>query len=120
MKRTPRVQRKRRHARVRARVKGTPTRPRLCIFRSLNHTYAQIIDDSVGNTICSASTLDREIRERVDGETKKGEAQMVGELIARRAKGRGVTTVVFDRGGYKYHGRVRAVADGARGGGLIF
>lgn len=116
----PRLARIRRHERVRAKVKGTPERPRLCVFRSLNHIYAQVIDDTRGNTLASASTLDPELREQLDGKTKKAQAELVGQLVARRAKEKGIETVVFDRGGYKYIGRVQALADAARKEGLKF
>jgi len=116
----PRLARIRRHERVRAKVKGTPERPRLCVFRSLNHIYAQVIDDTRGNTLASASTLDPELRDRLDGKTKKAQAELVGQLVARRAKEKGIETVVFDRGGYKYIGRVQSLADAARKEGLKF
>src|SRR5262249_23427538 len=113
--------RKRRHVRVRAKVNGTPSRPRLNVFRSSAHIYAQVIDDSVGHTLVSASDLEAEIRERVgEGATKTAKAKTVGQIIAERAKAAGIDTVVFDRGGFLYHGRVKAVADGAREGGLVF
>jgi len=117
---TPRLARLRRHARVRKKVKGTPSRPRLCVFRSLNHIYAQVIDDTKGHTLVSASTLDPEIRPQTNGKTKAAEAELVGALIAKRALSQGITEVVFDRGGYKYHGRVKALAEAARQGGLKF
>ena len=120
MKTNPRAKRVKRHARVRAKVIGTSERPRLCVFRSLNHTYAQVIDDASGHTLCAASTLDREIRENMDGKTKKEAAEMVGELVAGLASEKGITRVVFDRGGYKYHGRVKALAEAAREKGLVF
>jgi large subunit ribosomal protein L18 len=109
-----------RHARVRRKVKGTSERPRLAVFRSLNHVYAQVIDDSQGVTLAAASTLDSELRGQRDGKVKAETSKGVGQLIARRAKERGVSEVVFDRGGYKYHGRVKALADAAREGGLVF
>ncbi|MCX7911418.1 MAG: 50S ribosomal protein L18 [Dehalococcoidales bacterium] len=112
--------RKRRHARVRKKISGTSERPRLSVFRSLNHIYAQIIDDSRGHTLVSASTLDAEIAENTKGKTKTARAEMVGALIAKRALEEGITQVVFDRGGFKYHGRVKALADAARKGGLKF
>lgn len=108
--------RQKRHNRVRARVMGTPERPRLNIFRSLNHIYAQVIDDISGHTLVAASTLDKGI----DQTAKMEEAKSVGKLVAERAKAQGITKVVFDRGGYLYHGRVKALADGAREGGLDF
>lgn len=109
-----------RHARVRKRVFGSPGRPRLNVFRSLRHIYAQIIDDSNGRTLASASTLDAELREAVDGSGKLGAAQAVGQLVATRAIQKGIKRVVFDRAGYKYHGRVKALADAAREAGLEF
>ena len=115
-----RIARQRRHARVRAKVKGTTTRPRLCVFRSLNHIYAQVIDDSRGQTLTFASTLDSEIRGEVDGKAKMGAAELVGSLVAKRALSHGINQVVFDRGGYKYHGRVKTLAEAARREGLIF
>jgi large subunit ribosomal protein L18 len=110
----------RRHRRVRKTVFGTSERPRLSVFRSLEHIYAQIIDDTVGNTLISASTLDKEIRGRCEGMKKSEKAKVVGKLLAERALARGVTRVVFDRGGYKYHGRVKALAEAAREAGLDF
>ncbi len=115
-----RVQRKRRHARVRAKVEGTASRPRLCVFRSLDHIYAQIIDDSRGHTLATASTLDPEIKDEITGKVKTAKAELVGSLVAKRALTKGINQVVFDRGGYKYHGRVKALADAARHGGLKF
>ena len=115
-----RTARQRRHIRVRVKVEGTTLRPRLCVFRSLNHIYAQVIDDSRGHTLASASTLDSEINGELDGKAKAGEAELVGSLIATRALSQGINQVVFDRGGYKYHGRVKAVAEAARREGLIF
>lgn len=112
--------RHRRHARIRRKVSGTPERPRLNVFRSLEHIYAQIIDDWAGHTLASASTIDAEIKPRVDGLSKTEQAQVVGEVIAERALDKGIESVVFDRGGYKYHGRVRALAQAARDKGLRF
>ncbi|MDR7470416.1 MAG: 50S ribosomal protein L18 [Armatimonadota bacterium] len=112
--------RKRRHLRVRQRVSGTVTRPRLVVFRSLGHIYAQVVDDGQGHTLAAASTLDPELREQVKGKRKVEASRLVGELIARRARERGITRVVFDRAGYAYHGRVKALAEGARAGGLEF
>jgi len=114
-----RVARERRHARVRKRVEGTTDRPRLCVFRSLNHVYAQIIDDSRMHTLVSASTLDPEIKGG-DAGAKTAEAGLVGSLVAKRALSQGIKQVVFDRGGYKYHGRVKALAEAARSQGLVF
>lgn len=109
-----------RHKRVRAKVKGTPESPRLSVYRSLNHIYAQLIDDVKGVTLVTASTLDKEIKTQIEGKDKKEQAFMVGELIAKKAKSKKITTVVFDRGGYLYTGRVQNLADGARKGGLQF
>jgi len=117
---TPRERRLRRHLRVRKKVFGTPDRPRLAVFRSLNHIYAQIIDDLRGHTLVSASTLDPEIRDKVKGLRKTEAARVVGEVLGRRALAAGITRVVFDRGGFKYHGRVKALAEGARAAGLQF
>jgi len=114
------IARKRRHARVRARIAGTAERPRLNVFRSLGHIYAQVIDDTVGHTLASASTIDRELRDKVEGKGKSEAAKLVGQLVAERAQQAGIKTVVFDRGGYRYHGRVKALADGAREAGLEF
>ncbi len=112
--------RKRRHRRVRKKVHGTPERPRLNVFRSLNHIYAQIIDDEAGVTLVAASTIDRELRPKMQGLTKTEQARLVGLTVAQRALAKGITKVVFDRGGYKYIGRVKALAEGAREGGLEF
>lgn len=112
--------RKRRHRRIRSRVAGTAERPRLCVSRSLNHIYAQVIDDSAGHTICSASTVEPALRGDIEGKRKTEAAQVVGALVARRAKERGVDKVVFDRSGHRYHGRVKALADAAREEGLVF
>ena len=117
---TSRVRRHARHARVRNRVRGVAGRPRLVVFRSLRHMYAQIIDDTEGATLAAASSLDAEVKARKNGGSKADVAGIVGTLIAERATGAGVDTVVFDRGGYKYHGRVKAVAEAARKGGLSF
>jgi len=119
-KATPKAARLRRHNRVRAKVKGTSSRPRLCVFRSLNHIYAQIIDDSLGHTLTHASILDPEIKDKAVGKTKRDKAGLVGSLVAERALNEGITQVVFDRGGYKYHGRVKALAEAAREAGLKF
>ena len=110
----------RRHARVRINVQGTQERPRLCVFRSLSEIYAQVIDDKAGHTIVSASTIDQELRGKMEGLKKSEKAKMVGKMLATRAKDKGVQTVVFDRGGFKYSGRVKALADGAREVGLEF
>ena len=118
--RTPRELRLRRHARLRKRVKGSTARPRLSVFRSNIHIYAQVIDDTTGRTLAAASSKDRTLAGSLDGKTKTERAQAVGKLIAERAKNAGVEQVVFDRGGYEYHGRVQALADAAREGGLTF
>ncbi len=109
-----------RHLRTRAKVKGTASRPRLCVFRSLEHIYSQVIDDSRGHTLASASTIDPEIKDKIDGKKKTAQAGLVGSLVAKRASGAGIKHVVFDRGGYKYHGRVKTLAEAARKGGLKF
>ena len=109
-----------RHERVRNKISGTPERPRLCVFRSLSHIYAQIIDDVAGNTLVSCSTLDKEVAESVKELTQKEAAKVVGTEIAKRALEKGITEVVFDRGGYIYTGRVECLADGAREAGLKF
>lgn len=114
--RTPREQRLRRHIRVRRKVHGTAERPRLSVFRSLKHIYVQVIDDERGHTLAAAST--REVER--EGKTKTEEAAEVGRLVAERALAQGITKVVFDRGGYRYHGRVKAVAEAARAAGLQF
>ncbi|MBD5786780.1 50S ribosomal protein L18 [Cellulosimicrobium terreum] len=110
------VSRQRRHLRLRKKIKGTPARPRLVVTRSSRHLTAQVVDDTIGQTLASASTLEADLRAS-DGD-KSAKARKVGELVAARAKAAGVDSVVFDRGGNKYHGRVAAVADGAREGGL--
>ncbi|MFQ6016117.1 MAG: 50S ribosomal protein L18 [Anaerolineae bacterium] len=112
--------RKRRHGRVRLRVKGTAQRPRFNVFRSLKHIYAQVVDDARGQTLVAASTLEPGLRNRVKGLTKKEQAKLVGQVVAERALSKGIKQVTFDRGGYKYHGRVRSLAEGAREGGLQF
>ena len=116
----PRAARIRRHRRVRAKVGGISSRPRLCVFRSLKHIYAQVIDDSQGQALTSASTLDPEIKDEAVGKVKAAKAELVGSLVAQRALSKGINQVVFDRGGYKYHGRVKALAEAARRGGLKF
>jgi large subunit ribosomal protein L18 len=115
-----RVARLRRHQRIRRDLHGTAQRPRLNVFRSLEHIYAQVVDDDLGNTLVSASSLDPDLRGQLEGLTKSQQATRVGELVARRALAAGLKCVVFDRGGYPYHGRVKALADGAREGGLEF
>ena len=113
--------RQRRHLRVRAKVSGTTERPRLNVYRSSAHIYAQLIDDSAAKTLVAASDIESDFASRLpDGTTKSDKAKAVGQLIGERAKALGVTTVVFDRGGYRYHGRVKAVADAAREAGLDF
>ena len=112
--------RERRHARVRKQVFGNPERPRLNVFKSLTGIYAQIIDDMDGKTLVSASSVDKELREKVKGMKKSEQAKAIGQAIAERAKNKGISTVVFDRGGFRYTGRVKALADGAREGGLQF
>lgn len=114
------VARDRRHARVRKKVHGTAARPRLNVYRSLEHIYAQVIDDESGVTLLSASTVDTELRGDLAKLAKTEQAKAVGKAIADRAKAAGVETVVFDRGGYPYHGRVKALADASREGGLVF
>lgn len=109
-----------RHRRVRQKVTGTILRPRLCVFRSLNHIHAQLIDDSMGQTLVSMSTLDSQVRSKTDGMGKSKEAEIVGTLLAEKALNKGIKQVVFDRGGYKYHGRVKALAEAARKVGLEF
>ncbi len=101
-------------------MEGTASRLRLCVFRSLNHIYAQVIDDIKGHTLASASTLDAEIKGDAAGKVKTDKAKLVGVLIAERALSEGVSLVAFDRGGYKYHGRIKALAEAARQGGLKF
>lgn len=110
----------RRHRRVRARVNGTAARPRLNVFRSLTNIYAQVIDDESGHTLASASTIDKGVVGQLDGKNKVEAAKIVGQVLAERAKAVGISAVVFDRGGYRYHGRVAALAEGAREGGLNF
>ncbi len=112
--------RARRHERVRRHVHGTAGRPRLNVFRSLQHIYAQVIDDDLGYTLVAASSLDPDLRQQLAGLNKSQQAARVGKLVAQRAVAQGLKQVVFDRGGYPYHGRVKALADGAREGGLEF
>ena len=109
-----------RHARVRKKISGTPEMPRLCVYRSNKSIYAQVIDDTKGQTLVSASTIDPAIRGQLDEQTKTGAAQMVGKLVAERALNAGIKDVVFDRGGYLYTGRVAALAAAAREAGLNF
>ncbi len=112
--------RKIRHERVRKKISGTPERPRLCVFRSNKHIYAQVIDDVAGNTLAAASTVEKEIAAQLNDCDKKGEAKIVGKIVAERAIKAGIKEVVFDRGGYIYTGRVAELAAGAREGGLDF
>jgi large subunit ribosomal protein L18 len=112
--------RSRRHARVRAKIFGTSSRPRLSVFRSVAEIYAQLIDDVEGHTLVAASSIDQELRSKMQGLKKSEQAHLVGKTIAERAKSKGIETVVFDRGGFRYMGRVKQLADGAREGGLSF
>lgn len=113
-------ERQRRHLRVRKKVSGTAATPRLCIYRSLNHVYAQVIDDVKGVTLCSASTLEKDVKAAIKDLNKTDASKVVGKKVAEKAIAKGVKEVVFDRGGYLYTGRVQAVADGAREAGLNF
>jgi large subunit ribosomal protein L18 len=107
--------------RVRKRVKGTPSRPRLCVFRSLNNIYVQVIDDLTGKTLVSCSSIDKDMKDAVKAAKKKSELSLIiGEQVAKKAMTAGIKSVVFDRSRYQYHGRVKAVAEGARKGGLEF
>ncbi|HET6443984.1 MAG TPA: 50S ribosomal protein L18 [candidate division Zixibacteria bacterium] len=115
-----RLARRRRHRRVRMKISGTSERPRLNVYRSSKHIYAQVIDDTEGITMVAASTVDKEILPLVGGKQKKEQAVIVGKIVAERAMAAGISTVVFDRGGYQYHGRVEALAKSAREGGLKF
>jgi large subunit ribosomal protein L18 len=112
--------RRKRHYRMRARLAGTAARPRMNIYRSLDHIYVQVIDDEAGHTLISASTIDKEVAAQVVGKSKVEAAKIVGKVAGERAKQAGIEKIVFDRGGYRYHGRVAAVADGAREAGLVF
>jgi large subunit ribosomal protein L18 len=114
------IARVRRHSRVRKSLLGTADRPRLNVFRSLSGIYVQVIDDQSGRTLVSASTVDRDLREKLKGMKKSDQAKMIGQTVAERAKNKGIQSVVFDRGGYRYIGRIKALADGAREGGLQF
>ncbi|HJS19565.1 MAG TPA: 50S ribosomal protein L18 [Anaerolineales bacterium] len=114
------VARIRRHSRVRQNLMGTAERPRLNVFRSLSGIYAQVIDDQSGRTLVSASSVDRDLREKLKGMKKSEQAKIIGQTVAERAKDKGIQSVVFDRGGYRYIGRIKALADGAREGGLQF
>ena len=110
----------RKHDRVRKKIEGTPERPRLNVFRSLKHIYAQIIDDSTGNTLVAASTLDEALKSKSKSGGNKAAAREVGKLVAQKAVDKGIKQVVFDRGGYLYHGRIKELAEGAREAGLEF
>jgi len=110
----------RRHLRVRKKISGTPEMPRLNVYRSLAEIYAQVIDDEAGRTLASASSIDHDLRAELVGKKKSDQARLVGKALADRAKAKGIRKVVFDRGGYRYIGRVKALADGAREGGLEF
>ncbi len=112
--------RDRRHVHIRKRVVGTPERPRLNVFRSLNHIYAQVIDDAAATTLAAASSIDQEVRDQMAGLKKTEQARIVGKVVAERALAEGIKQVVFDRGGYRYHGRVQALAEAAREAGLEF
>ncbi len=114
------VSRKVRHTRVRKKISGTAERPRLCVYRSLNHIYVQLIDDQNGTTLVAASTLDPDIKGQIADKTKKEAAKIVGEAAAKKALDKGIKQVVFDRSGYIYHGRILEVAAGAREAGLEF
>ncbi|MFT9494189.1 50S ribosomal protein L18 [Anaerosolibacter sp.] len=114
------TKRKVRHVRVRRKVFGTPERPRLSVYRSLSNMYAQIIDDSTGTTLASASTLDKDIKAKVNNAGNKEAAKLVGEAVAKKAVEKGIDKVVFDRGGYIYHGRIKELAEAAREAGLQF
>lgn len=115
-----RLARKRRHLRVRDKLSGTAAKPRLCVFRSLKHIYAQLVDDSMGCTLVAASSLDTEIKDKITGKRKTESAELVGSLVAQRALNKGIKQIAFDRGGYQYHGRVKALAEAARKAGLDF
>lgn len=114
------IARARRHSRVRKSLQGTADRPRLNVFRSLSGIYVQVIDDQSGRTLVSASTVDKDLRDKLKGMKKSDQAKMIGQTVAERAKSKGIQSVVFDRGGYRYIGRIKALADGAREGGLQF
>ena len=114
------IARERRHVRVRLNLAGTAQRPRLAVFRSVAEIYAQVLDDAAGHTLVSASSVDKDLREQMKDKKKSDQAKLVGKTIAERAKNKGIAVVVFDRGGFKYTGRVKSLADGAREGGLKF
>ncbi|HXH22708.1 MAG TPA: 50S ribosomal protein L18 [Dehalococcoidia bacterium] len=117
---TPRAARVRRHVRLRKKIMGTPERPRLAVFRSLSHIYAQVIDDRQGHTLAAASDLDKDVASLAKGKKKSEVATLVGKAVAEKAQKKGVSQVVFDRGGYPFHGRVKALAEAAREAGLKF
>lgn len=119
-KMTRKESRQRRHARVRKNLNGTPDRPRLSVYRGLSEIYAQVINDLEGRTLVSASTIDKDLRANLDGKNKTEKARLVGLAVAERAKAQGINQVVFDRGGFRYSGRIKALADAAREGGLDF
>jgi large subunit ribosomal protein L18 len=119
-KRTATALRKRRHERVRKTVTGTPERPRLAVYRSLNHIYAQVIDDTAGHTVIAASDQDLEVRKEATSKKKTDVAGLVGTALGKRAKEKGISAVVFDRGGFRYHGRVKALAEAVRKAGITF
>jgi large subunit ribosomal protein L18 len=119
-KRTRAAMRQRRHRRVRLKISGNAERPRLNVFRSLSQIYAQLVDDASGHTLVAASSLDSELKGKLGDLNKVDQAKLVGKMLSDRAKKQGIHKVVFDRGGYRYHGRVKALADAAREGGLIF
>ena len=112
--------REKKHMRLRNRLSGTAERPRLAVFRSNNHMYAQIIDDTVGNTLVSASTLEKEIKAELEKTNDVDAAAYVGKIVSKRAMDKGITEVVFDRGGFLYHGKIKALAEAAREAGLVF
>ena len=109
-----------RHERVRKKISGTAERPRFCVYRSNKNIYVQVIDDTKGNTLVACSTVEKEVMKAIEGKDKKGAAKIVGEQLAKKALAKGIENVVFDRGGYLYTGRVQALAEGAREGGLKF
>jgi large subunit ribosomal protein L18 len=119
-KRTTRELRIKRHRRLRRQVGGSSERPRLCVFRSNVHIYAQVIDDTIGHTLVAASTVEQDISQLVGEQSKTAQAQAIGKLVAERALQAGITKIVFDRGGFRYHGRVKALAEAAREAGLSF
>lgn len=119
-RKTPYHARLRRHLRVRKKIRGTAERPRLSVYRSLSHIYAQVIDDDAGRTLAAASDVEPEARSQINGKSKRDAAKLIGELLAQRARERGITQLVFDRGGYKFHGRVKALAEAVREAGLQF